>query len=71
MIPTRQDAVKAGQNLGSSAERLRGFMKTHELTTQELAGLLCMPPRILEDWLKEDMTPPGSLIALMVFARKY
>jgi hypothetical protein len=47
-------------------ERLRAFMDTHDLSLNELAGLLRTPPETLEYWFKSDLTPPASLLALMV-----
>lgn len=50
----------------SVTERLRAFMDTHDLSLDELAGLLRTPPETLEDWFKSDLTPPSSLLALMI-----
>jgi hypothetical protein len=47
-------------------ERLRAFMDTHDLSVNELAGLLRTPPETLEYWFQCDLTPPASLLALMV-----
>ena len=50
----------------SVTERLRTFMATHDLSLNELAGLMRTPPETLEDWLKNGSTPPPWLLALMV-----
>jgi hypothetical protein len=50
----------------SVTERLRAFMDTHDLSLNELAGLLRTPPETLEHWFQCDLTPPASLLALMV-----
>lgn len=50
----------------SSGERLRTFMKTHNLSLNELARLLRTPPQTLEDWFKDGLAPPASLLAFMI-----
>jgi hypothetical protein len=50
----------------SVTERLRAFMDTHDLSLNELAGLIRTPPETLEYWFQCDLTPPASLLALMV-----
>jgi transcriptional regulator with XRE-family HTH domain len=50
----------------NSGERLRAFMKTHNLSLHDLAGLLRTTPQTLEDWLKDGLAPPASLLAFMI-----
>ncbi|MGA7324522.1 MAG: helix-turn-helix transcriptional regulator [Rhodomicrobium sp.] len=47
-------------------ERLRAFMLAHDLSLQELAGLLRTTPETLEQWFDGDPAPPACLLALMV-----
>ena len=45
--PGRASAPQDGEN---SVERLQAFMKTHNLSLEDLAKLLRTPPQTLEDW---------------------
>ena len=67
---TPQEASShAEQNSDNSLELLRVFQKTHHLGSEELAGLLRITPRTLEEWFSEDMAPPAAFLALAVLFR--
>jgi hypothetical protein len=63
MVSMRENA--AWENDGV-AERLCGFMRTHNLSLDGLAGLLRIEPQTLDYWLNGGETPPACLLALMV-----
>ena len=66
MISTREHATHAGQGSDSLTERLRDFMRTHDLSREELAGLLRTAPQTLDHWFDGGDAPPACLLALMV-----
>ena len=47
-------------------ELLRIFLDAHGLGLEELAGLLRITPRTLEEWFSEGMAPPAVFLALAV-----
>ncbi|MGO9866612.1 MAG: helix-turn-helix domain-containing protein [Rhodomicrobium sp.] len=61
--PGRASAPQDGEN---SVERLQAFMKTHNLSLEDLAKLLRTPPQTLEDWFNDGLSPPASLLAVMI-----
>jgi hypothetical protein len=67
MVSTRENAANVAQDSNSLADRLRGFMRTHNLSLEELAELLRIPPQTLDHWFHDGVTPPPCLLALMVF----
>jgi hypothetical protein len=66
MVSLRANAAYAGLEGGGLAERLRSFMRTHDLSLEALAGLLRIEPQTLEHWLSDGEAPPACLLALMV-----
>ncbi|HZV21845.1 MAG TPA: helix-turn-helix transcriptional regulator [Hyphomicrobiales bacterium] len=46
--------------------QLRAFMKTYDLSLEELAGLLRITPQTLHHWFESGLTPPAWLLALTV-----
>jgi hypothetical protein len=60
------ESAANGARCDRVTERLRAFMDNHDLSLNELAGLLRTPPETLEYWFQCDLTPPASLLALMV-----
>lgn len=54
------------RNDENSGERLREFMKAHNLSLNGLASLLRTTPQTLEDWLQDGLAPPASLLAFMI-----
>jgi len=60
------NATSIPQDGENSSERLRDFMKTYNLSLHDLAGLLRTSPHTLEDWLKDGLAPPASLLAFMI-----
>jgi hypothetical protein len=56
-------AVREGDGVG---ERLCSFMRTHDLSLEDLAGLLRIEPQTLYHWLNGGEAPPACLLALMV-----
>lgn len=60
-----KDAANVPQS-ERTAERLRSFMSTHELSLSELAELLRTSPETLEEWLDSGSAPPAWLLALMI-----
>ncbi len=69
MVSTHENEVDVSKDGNGLAKRLHAFMKTHNLSVEELARLLRTPPEILHDWLNEDMPPPACLVALMVLVQ--
>jgi hypothetical protein len=65
MMP-QEASSHAEQNSDNSLELLRVFQKTHHLGSEELAGLLRITPRTLEEWFSEGMAPPAAFLALAV-----
>lgn len=63
MIAENAASLASSDNI---PERLRGFMRAHDLSLQELAGLLRTTPETLEHWFDGGPTPPACLLALMV-----
>lgn len=66
MNPISRDAPRLPQDSEDAAERLRSFMKAHDVGLEDLAKLLRTPPQTLEDWFKDGVSPPASLLALML-----
>jgi hypothetical protein len=66
MVPLRANAAYARREGDGLAERLRSFMRTHDLSLEALAGLLRIEPQTLEHWLSGGEAPPACLLALMV-----
>ena len=60
------NSTTAPQDSENSGERLRAFMKAHNLSLHGLASLLRTTPQTLEDWLKDGLAPPASLLAFMI-----
>ncbi|MGO8954055.1 MAG: hypothetical protein ACLPWS_08360 [Rhodomicrobium sp.] len=69
MVSTLENEVDISKDRNGLAKRLLAFMKTHDLSVEDLARLLRTPPEILHDWLNEDMPPPACLVALMVLVQ--
>ncbi len=59
-------AASVPQDGENPVERLRAFMKTHNLSLHDLAKLLRTPPQTLEDWFNDGLSPPASLLAVMI-----
>jgi hypothetical protein len=66
MVSLRANAAYAGRESDGLAERLRSFMRTHDLSLEDLAGILRIEPRTLDHWLNGGEAPPACLLALMV-----
>jgi hypothetical protein len=66
MVSLRANAAYARREGDGLAERLRGFMRTHDLSLEAFAGLLRIEPRTLDHWLSDGEAPPACLLALMV-----
>jgi transcriptional regulator with XRE-family HTH domain len=66
MLPARENTAHGVQKNGSVAERLRAFMRAHDLSLEELAIVLRTPPQTLAHWFDDGMAPPACLLALMV-----
>jgi hypothetical protein len=66
MVSLRENAASAAWENDGLAERLCGFMRTHNLSLDDLAGLLRIEAEMLDHWLNGGETPPACLLALMV-----
>jgi transcriptional regulator with XRE-family HTH domain len=66
MNSTSPGAASVAQDGENPVERLRAFMKTHDLSLQDLAKLLRTPPQTLEDWFNDGLSPPTSFLAVMI-----
>ena len=66
MNSTSPGSATVAQDSESPVECLRAFMKTHNLSLQDLAKLLRTPPQTLEDWFNDGLSPPASLLAVMM-----
>jgi hypothetical protein len=66
MVSLRENASYAGREGDGLAEHLRSFMRTHDLSLEDLAGLLRIEPRTLDHWLTGGEGPSACLLALMV-----
>jgi transcriptional regulator with XRE-family HTH domain len=66
MVSLRENAGAAGREGDALAERLCSFMQTHDLSLEDLAGVLRVQPQTLDHWLHGGEAPPACLLALMV-----
>jgi len=66
MVALRENAAYAGQESDSLAERLCSFMRAHDLSLEDFAGILRIEPQTLNHWLNDGEAPPACLLALMV-----
>src|SRR5262245_49286714 len=62
----RANAAYAGRESDGLAERLCSFMRAHNLSLEDLAGILRIEPQTLDHWLNGGDAPPACLLALMV-----
>jgi DNA-binding transcriptional regulator YiaG len=65
MISPREHAPQHAQNSVRLAERIRAFMQTYGLSRAQMAEVISTPPRTLDRWLDDGVTPPACLLALM------
>src|SRR5258706_10313788 len=65
-LNAREYAKDSAQNSASLAERLRKFMRAHDLSRTQLASIIQTPTRTLDHYLDDGVAPPGSLGALLV-----
>ena len=65
-MSSHEAKTQAKQNSDNVLGLLRLFSDTHHLSLEELAGLLRITPRTLEEWFSEGMAPPASCLALAV-----
>jgi hypothetical protein len=71
MTSINGDAHGVSHGRGSVADRLRAFMRTHDLSSEELADALRIPPHVLVQWLHGIvMAPACLLIALPLYATR-
>jgi transcriptional regulator with XRE-family HTH domain len=66
MISLRENAGAARHESDGLEERLRSFMRAHDLSLESLAGILRVEPQTLDHWLNGGDAPPACLLALMV-----
>ncbi len=60
---TNSHAQQNGDNVLGS---LRRFLDTHDLSLEQLAGLLRISPQTLKEWFEEGAAPPATYLALSV-----
>ena len=56
----KSQALQCGDNL---LDLLRMFLDTHHLGLEQLAGLLRITPRTLEEWFSEGVAPSAAFLA--------
>ncbi len=66
MCPAGEEPADGSQESRDLTERLRAFMRAHDLSLEELAELLHTQPQTLAGWFDGGMAPPASLLALMI-----
>src|SRR5258708_12791676 len=65
-LNAREYAKDSAQNSASLAERLRKFMRAHDLSRTQLASIIQTPTRTLDHYLDDGVAPPRSLGALLI-----